>query len=832
MRPQVPVFAWRAFMRDLRAGELSVLLTAIVLAVTAMTAVGFFTDRVGASMKEQASQVLAADLVLRSAAPLPADFQVEARELGLETAETLAFPTVVVVGEQTALAAVDAVSDAYPLRGQLTIADTLFGEGRPAAGVPARGEAWAEPGLLGRLNVDVGTTLTLGNLALRVTRVLQYKPDQNIGFVNLAPGLMVNLADVPAMGVVKPGSRVTWHQMYAGSEAQIGSFRESIEPRLRPDTSIRGREDAGEQINAAIDRAQRFLTLASLVTVILAAVAAAMAARRYALRHLDNIALLKTLGASQRFVVAVTMGELLLIIAATSLLGVLLGYGAQYGLAVIAAELVGFVLPPASGQPFLLGVLTAATVVVGFALPHLLRLGSTPPLRVLRKDLPAPQLGALATWGTALAAIAVLVFVIVRDALLVGLIAGGLVAMAVLAGGIGWLLVRSLGRFRGAAGIAWRYGLANIARRGPESIVQIVAFGLSLMVLLLLGVVRNDILSTWEETLPATAPNHFMINIEPDQLPGLRAFFQTEIDRDVTALPLIRGRLSAINGQPASAFKAAGAQGAAFLQREANLTWTAALPASNKVTDGQWWGSDYAGPPQVSLDAKLAASLGIGVGDNLRFNVAGEDIEAAVTSLRSVEWDSFQPNFFVVLSPGLAADLPQTYLASVYVPRDRVRILSQLVRQFPGVTVIDLEVLLAQVRSVIDRAALAVQYVFVFTLLAGLVVLLAAIQITRDERRFESAILHTLGAARRKILQGVAAEFLTLGSLSGVLAAFGATALGWALAHYAFKLDYGVSPLLWPLGLVAGALIVGVAGTLATRRAVSEPPVAVLRDRA
>lgn len=832
MRPQVPVFAWRAFMRDLRAGELSVLLTAIVLAVTAMTAVGFFTDRVGASMKEQASQVLAADLVLRSAAPLPADFQVEARELGLETAETLAFPTVVVVGEQTALAAVDAVSDAYPLRGQLTIADTLFGEGRPAAGVPARGEAWAEPGLLGRLNVDVGATLTLGNLALRVTRVLQYKPDQNIGFVNLAPGLMVNLADVPAMGVVKPGSRVTWHQMYAGSEAQIGSFRESIEPRLRPDTSIRGREDAGEQINAAIDRAQRFLTLASLVTVILAAVAAAMAARRYALRHLDNIALLKTLGASQRFVVAVTMGELLLIIAATSLLGVLLGYGAQYGLAVIAAELVGFVLPPASGQPFLLGVLTAATVVVGFALPHLLRLGSTPPLRVLRKDLPAPQLGALATWGTALAAIAVLVFVIVRDALLVGLIAGGLVAMAVLAGCIGWLLVRSLGRFRGAAGIAWRYGLANIARRGPESIVQIVAFGLSLMVLLLLGVVRNDILSTWEETLPATAPNHFMINIEPDQLPGLRAFFQTEIDRDVTALPLIRGRLSAINGQPASAFKAAGAQGAAFLQREANLTWTAALPASNKVTDGQWWGSDYAGPPQVSLDAKLAASLGIGVGDNLRFNVAGEDIEAAVTSLRSVEWDSFQPNFFVVLSPGLAADLPQTYLASVYVPRDRVRILSQLVRQFPGVTVIDLEVLLAQVRSVIDRAALAVQYVFVFTLLAGLVVLLAAIQITRDERRFESAILHTLGAARRKILQGVAAEFLTLGSLSGVLAAFGATALGWALAHYAFKLDYGVSPLLWPLGLVAGALIVGVAGTLATRRAVSEPPVAVLRDRA
>ena len=832
MSLKVPLFAWRAFLRDLRAGELSVLLVAIVLAVTAMTAVGFFTDRVGASMKEQASQVLAADLVLRSAAPLPAVFLAEAREIGLATAETLAFPTVVLVGEETALAAVDAVGDGYPLRGQLTIADTLFGDDRPATAIPARGEAWAEPGLLGRLDIDVGATLTIGNLTLRVTQVLQYKPDQNIGFVNLAPGVMVNLADVPAMSVVKPGSRVTWHQMYAGSDAQIAEFRTRVEPRLRPDTSIRGREDAGEQINAAIDRAQRFLTLASLVTVILAAVAAAMAARRYALRHLDNIALLKTLGASQRFVLAVTMGELLLVIIVTSTLGVLLGYGAQYGLAVIAAELVGFMLPPASGQPFLLGILTAATVVVGFALPHLLQLGSTPPLRVLRKDLPAPRLSALATWGTALAAIAALVFAIVRDPLLVGLIAGGLVGMALLAGGIGWLLVRALGRFRGAAGIAWRYGLANIARRGPESIVQIVAFGLSLMVLLLLGVVRNDILATWEETLPATAPNHFMINIEPGQLPGLRAFFRTEIGRDVTALPLIRGRLASINGQPAASFKTAGAQGAAFLQRESNLTWTGVLSASNTVTDGKWWGPDYAGPPQVSLDAKLAASLGIGIGDVLRFNVAGEDIEAPVTSLRSVEWDSFQPNFFVVLSPGLAADLPQTYLASVYVPRDRVKVLGQLVREFPGVTVIDLEVILAQVRSVIDRAALAVQYVFVFTLLAGLVVLLAAIQITRDERRFESAILHTLGAARRKILQGVAVEFLTLGSLAGVLAAFGATALGWALAHYAFKLEYGVSPLLWPLGLMAGALIVGVAGTLATRRAVSEPPVSVLRDRA
>ncbi|TFG84177.1 MAG: FtsX-like permease family protein [Chromatiales bacterium] len=827
---KILVFALRAFSRDLRAGELSILVAAVIVAVTAMTAVGFFTDRVGAAMKDQASQVLAADLVLRSAAPITPGYLADAQALGLETAETISFPTVVLSGEQTALAAIDAVSGGYPLRGQVTVADTLFGNGRPANGVPGRGEAWADPGLLGRLGLEVGASIALGESALRITRVLQYKPDQNIGFMNLAPGLMVNIDDLPGFGVVKPGSRVTYNLMFAGSEKAIAGFRRGLAPRLRPDESLRGREDAGEQINAAIDRAQRFLALASLVTVILAAVAAAMAARRYALRHLDNIALMKTLGATQGFVIAVTVTELALVIVMTAVVGVILGYGAQYGLAVIAAEFVGFVLPPASGQPFLLGVLTAATVVVGFALPHLLSVGATPPLRVLRKDLPPPQLSAAATYGIALAAIAALVLVIIRDPLLLGLIVGGLVVTALVSFALGWLLVRALGRFRGAAGVAWRYGLANIARRGGESVVQIVAFGLSLMVLLLLGVVRNDILKAWEQTVPANAPNHFMINIEPEQLAPLKAFFKAEVGRDVFSLALIRGRLTAVNDTPISQYKATNAQGATFLQREANLTWTDVLPESNRVTAGTWWGEGYVGDAQISLDADLARNLGVTVGDTVTFNIAGEDIKAPITSLRAIEWDSFQPNFYVVLSPGLAADLPQTYLASVYVPRDRVEILSRLVRKFPGVTVLDLEVILAQVRSVIDKASTAVQYVFLFTLLAGVVVLLAAVQLTRDERRFESAILHTLGAARRKILQGVAIEFVTLGSLAGVLAAVGATLLGWGLATYAFKLEYTVSALLWPLGLAAGALIVGITGTLATRRAVNEPPVAVLRD--
>lgn len=822
--------ALRSFRRDLRAGELTLLLLSVVVAVTAMTAVGFFTDRVGGAMEAQAGEVLAADLVIRSPNAIDPGLLREARLQGLATAETISFPTVVLAGEQSVLAAVDAVSEGYPLRGQLLVSDTPFGATRAPDGVPAPGEAWAEPGLLARLGIDVGATVTLGERELRITRVLQFKPDQNIGFVNLAPGLLFNLADVPATGVVKPGSRVTWNQMYAGPEAEIAAFRARIEPRLHQGEVIRGRADAGEQISSAIDRAQRFLTLASLVTVILAAIAAAMAARRYAARHLDAVALLKTLGATQAEVLRTVLLELALVILVTSVAGLALGYGAQYGLALILAEFLGLALPPASGQPFLLGLLTAATVVVGFALPELLRLGRTPPLRVLRRDLPPPRLGAVLTYGLAPGALLVMVFAIVRDPMLVGLIAAGLAATAAVAGVAGFLLVRGLTRFRGAAGVAWRYGLANIARRRGESVVQIVAFGLSLMVLLLLGLVRNDILAAWQRKLPADAPNQFLINIEPEQMPGIAAFFRDSLGREPFSLPLIRGRVMTINGQAVQGMRFPAPQAAAFVQREANITWSATIPDSNTVSAGAYWPADYAGPPQISIEEGLARDMGIRLGDHMGLNVGGEDFEATVTSLRAVQWDSFRPNFYLVISPGQVEDLPQTWLASIYVPRDQLGMLARLVRQFPGVTVLDLEVALAQVRTVIDRASLAVQYVFLFTLLAGVVVLLAAVQLTRDERRFESAILHTLGAGRRLILRGLAAEFAALGGLAGLLAALGAATVGFLLARFAFHLDYQAGPLLWVVGLVAGTCIVGVTGTLATRRAVQEPPAAVLRD--
>jgi putative ABC transport system permease protein len=706
----------------------------------------------------------------------------------------------------------------------------MFGDTVVTNRVPGLGEAWAEPGLLGKLGVDVGATVQVGNRGLKITRVLEYQPTQNPGFATLAPSLMVSISDVAAMDVVRPGSRVTFRQLFAGEENAVLAFRRNIETRLDSEAVIRDQKDAGEQINAAIERAQRFLTLASLVTVVLAAVATAMAARLYALRHLDTVALMKSMGATQWFIERASLVQLGAIVVGTSLIGSVLGYAAQGVLALLTAGILKVDLPLPSVKPAWLGALTATTVVIGFALPHLWLLKRTPPIRVLRKDLPPPALSTAVTYAVAVAALVGMIYAIVRDVKLLGFIVGGLLGLSLVAGLAGWGLVRLLARFRGAAGVAWRYGLANISRHGSESVIQIVGFGLGLMVLLLLTVVRGDLLTAWQRTIPADAPNYFLINIDPPTWPAMRDFIKGQIGSEPSALPFIRGRLTHISGQPVAELTYRNPQAENFVSREQNITWTGKLPDSNRIRTGRWWGEGYRGTPQMSLEEDVARGLGVKVGDTMTFNVGGEEFTAPVTSIRYIEWDSFAPNFYLMLSPGLAEELPQTYIASFHVPPDKRRQLNQLVRRFPGVTVLDLEAILAQVRMVVERASLAVQYVFLFTLLAGVMVLLAAVQVTREERRFESAILHALGADRRKILQGVAVEFTALGALAGVLAALGATAIGLLLAERVFDLDYTVSPWLWPAGLVLGSVLVGLTGMLATRKAVSAPPVAVLRD--
>ncbi len=801
--------------RDWRAGELTVLIGALLIAVSSLTAVAFLTDRVGQAVEMRAAESLAADLRIASTRVISDELLDLGKTAGLETARTTSMPSVVFAGEANTLAGVRAVSTEYPLRGQLKTSQHLLGEISVTEEIPGPGEAWASPRLLARLGVEPGIEIEVGATRLKLTRVLEHRPDEGWRFADLAPSLMINEANLADTQLIQPGSRVSYRVLFAGSRSAIESFKPRLQQALSAGERLQDIKDSNPQIRSAMERAGRFLNLASLVSVLLSAVAVAMAARRYSQRHRDRIALMKCMGASRSQLMRSSLFQLVILALMGGVLGSILGFLAQYGLAWLMRDMIGQVLPAPGFKPAILGGLTALAILAGFALPDILQMSRTPPLRVLRQDLDPPPLRYGISWIAAVAALVALLLWMVRDAQLVLTILVGTAVTFVILGLAGWIMVRALQRFRGVVGVSWRYGLANLARRGRESIVQIVAFGLGLMVLLLLTTVRNDLMDSWRNSLPDDAPNQFLINIQPHETDDLMQFFR---ERDITPprlVPLVRARMTSINEQDVTQMTFEDPEGESWARRDANLSWSTDLQQDNQIVAGQFWDEASTGA-QVSVEQDFARELGLKLGDKLGFDIAGESVSAEVTSMRTVEWDSFSPNFFMLFSPGVLDSYPATYISSLHVKENQRRDLIELMKSFPSVTAIDLDAMLSQVRDVMDKAAMAVQAVFIFTLLAGLAVLWAAVQATRDERRYESALLRTFGATKKRVLAGVATEFICIGLLAGVLAASGASLAGYLLATGLFELDYSFSTLLWLSGPIAGMTLVCLAGMAAT----------------
>jgi len=823
------VFALRSFGRELRSGEVMVLLAAVALAVGALTAVGFLTDRIGKAVARQANEILAADLRLRSAAPIPAVWRDRAEELGLQTAETQRFPSVVFAGDVNALTTVRGVSENYPLRGSLRISDTLFGEQRVVDTVPLRGEAWADGALLARLDAEVGDTIAVGEATLEITAVLTYRPDQSIGFASLAPSLLVNIEDIPATGLISEGSRVRYALLVAGDDAAVNRFNEAIEERPRDSLRVTDREESSERAYNAADRAQRFLSLTAVISLLLSAVAVAMSARRFAQRRMDTVALMKSLGATQGFVISVAVLQLVILGVLGVVAGGVIGFAAEELLSWILADIIAADLPDPGLMPVILAGGSAMVLLVGFALPSLIQLRNTPPLRVLRHDMMPPAPSRLLVGGLALAAVAALLYRAVGDARLLVILLTGVIIIAAALYLVGRGLVAMMGRFRSGVGVAWRYGLANVARRGRASAVQVVAFGLGLTVLLLLTIVRTDLLDGWRKTLDENAPNHFMINIQPQERDSVAEIFRRGGIDAPQFVPMVRARMATINGESVKTREYPNSEGEWMANREANLSYVATLSPSNEIVDGEWWPADYAGPPLVSVEEEAFVNTGLALGDKLVWIVAGQELEVEIASTRRVNWDSFQPNFFMVMSPGALDGMPTTFISSLRIEEAQKPALVKLVRAHPSISVIDIDTILLQVRGIIEKASLAVQAVFVFTLAAGIAVLFAAVQSTIDERRFESAMLRALGAQKRTVFSGVMAEFAALGVAAGLLASAGASILASIVAAQLFELPYQFNPLLWLSGTASGVLVVCASGYVAARSAINAPPVDVLR---
>jgi putative ABC transport system permease protein len=821
--------ALRTLGREWKSGELGIVLLALTVAVAALTGVGFLVSRIAIAVDRQANEVLAADVRLESSRPIDPKYAREAERRGLAVAESTGLLSVVFNAEESQLSNLRAVTAGYPLRGKVMIADEPFGAGRAADGVPAPGEAWPESKLLAAIGAKVGDELSIGTATFRITRVLITRPDQGATFADLAPSIIVNAADLPSTGLIQPGSRVGYSRLFAGDPAVVAGFKEWLELNKGQGERLLDITETTPQIKTAIDRAGRFLSLASLVAVLLCAVAVAMAARRYVHRHLDSVALLKTLGASRAFTLMVSLLQLALIGVSAAILGSLIGYLAQAGLVSALRELLQGELPQPTLAPIGIGFLTSIAVLAGFALPPLLQLSRTPALRVLRRDVGPPPPLVMLAFGPAVAAVVFLIYWVVRDTRIFLAFVGGLLAFLVVVGLAGWLLVKLTSDMRGGVGVAWRYGIANLGRRRVESVVQLTAFGHGIMVLLLLAVVRNDLLNDWQRSLPADIPNYFFINIPPDDREAFAAFLQEKGASRSRALPMIRARLTQINERPIESIPFTSPRGQGFATRDQNITWASELGDDNRVVEGRWFSAADAGKSVVSISTEFQEALSLKLGDRLAFDVAGESFVATIVSVRKVKWDSFQPNFFLVFPPGVLDGTAGTWMTSAHFKPGDSRVLSELVRRFPSVSVFDLDDLLQQVRSVIDKAALAVQAVFLFTLFAGFVVLLAAVQASRDERRYESAMLRTLGANRTTVRNGVLAEFLTLGALSGVLAALGASIAGYFIARRVLEVNYAPEPWVWVIGVVGGALLVASAGWAATRSVVGQPPLVTLR---
>ncbi|MDE1943213.1 MAG: FtsX-like permease family protein [Betaproteobacteria bacterium] len=820
--------AWRFLRRDWRAGELRILLGALVIAVATTSAIGFFTDRLQRAMVRQSAELLGADLVLKTPRPAQQAWLDEARARGLRVAQGLEFPSVVLHGEALQLCDVRAVEPGYPLRGRLRIAPAPDAPAQETRELPARGEAWVEARLLPLLQASLGDTLTLGRLSLRMTRVLAFEPGSGGNLAALAPGVLVRAEDLAQAGVIAPGSRVTYDTQFAGDPEPLARYKRWLAAHAGTGAQLVDVHEGRPAIGSALDRTERYLGLASVSAALLAGVAIAMGARRYSERHFDVSAMLRCLGVTQRNLVRFYLRQLLLLGLLGSGTGVLLGFAAHWGLLFLLSGLLPAQLPPPGLQPAAFGFFTGLVLLTGFALPPVLRLQRVPPLRVLRRELDPLPLGAWLVYGAALATLALLLWRTTGSLALTASVLGGSVAALAGFGTLAWSLLRAIRWPMKGAGVAWRYGLHALWRRPALAVGQILAFGLVFMAMALTALLRGDLLSTWRSQLPARAPNHFVINVLPDQVGPFSVFLREQHIDSAALYPMVRARLTAINGTPAGARN--GHTHDESLRRELNLTWSRTLQADNGLTAGRWWQPGDEGQPLVSLEAGVADRLGVGLNDRLTFDFGGgQTLEVRVASLRTVQWDSFKPNFFMIFPPGTIDRFPATYVTSFYLPPGEQALMAQMVRRFPAVTVIDLEPLMAQVRQILSQVTLAVEYVLAGVLLAGFAVLAASLQASQDERLFEGALLRTLGASRYQLRAGHLSEFVLLGGLSGLFAAAGAQGVSALLYDRVFHLPVHVQWPLWLLLPPLGALVVGAAGYWGTRRVVEQSPLAVLR---
>lgn len=823
------MFGLRLLWRDWRGGELGILAASLVIAVAIVTGISLFADRLQKGLVAESNHFLAADRVLQSPRPVEDVWLERAAELGLAQARVLNFQSMVYVGDEMQLASVKAVSDGYPLLGALEASDQPFTPGYKTTAGPERGTVWLDSRLLPLLNTNLGDSIFVGEAELRIRAIVVNEPDRGGSFYGFGPRVLMHYDDIPATGVVQPGSRVEYRYLFAGTDKALAEYGKWLQDRLGPSHQWLGLKDTQPRIAQALDRAEGFLLLAGALGVGLAGIAIALAARRYSERHYDYVAVMKSLGASSRRVMMIYALNLLLLAAIATLVGCLLGWSIQAGFIVLLQDYFDIAtVPPVTLRPFLVGAVTALVCLLAFALPPLINLQGISPLRVLRRDLADTAMSHTVSWIFGALGIAILMLWYSGDPKLTLVVLSGVALTFIVVGGLAWYLLRG-GRVIGMqASSPVKLALASLRRRGLQNAVQVVIFSLSIMLLLMLSLVRTSLIEEWQVQLPEGTPNHFLINVSAADVGPVADLLETNHFPSQPLYPMVRGRLTHINTQPLNTIVSKDDPGAGSVNREINLTWADQLPADNRLLDGQWWPAGSA-KAEMSIESRLAQRLGIVVGDQLDFQIGSEKISATVSSIRELDWDTMQPNFYMIFPPAFLQDYPATYITSFYLPADSKSFLNDFLRRFPTITVIEMDSVIKQIRTIVNQVSSAVELVLGLIVISGLLVLVASVQASLDSRFQESAILRTLGAGRRLVLGSLVAEFSLLGLLAGLLAAFTAEVAVYGLQTFVLKMDYVAHPWVWLAGPLLGALLIGSAGYLTCRKVVNTPPVEVLR---
>ncbi|MNZ15316.1 FtsX-like permease family protein [compost metagenome] len=830
---------WRTLWRDARAGELRLLWVAVTLAVAALTSVAFFANRLEAGLERDARQLLGGDVVIASQDGQLQSFVQRAQQEGLRHVTTLVFPSMGRAtderGGNARLIALKAVEDGYPLRGSLRVAD---GQSQPDAAtntIPAAGQAWVDATLLAGLELQVGDDLLLGDARLRISQLLTAEPDRGAGFMSFAPRVMINAQDLQATGLVQPASRITWRLAVAGESAPALAryeawAKEQVGDHGRGGRRVESLESGSPEMRRTLERGEKFLSLVALLAALLSAVAVALAARAFAQRHLDTAAMLRVLGLPQRSIALAYVFEFAVVGLLSSLLGVALGWGVHHGFVWLLSGLVAEGLPAANWWPVGFGVGMGLTLLFAFGLPPVLQLAQVPPLRVLRRDVGALKPMSAGVLVVGVLGFAALLMAVSRDATLGGIAVGGFTVATLLFAGLAWLAVQLLRRLvKENTAPRWLIlATRQLAARPGYAVIQVSSLAVGLLALVLLVLLRTDLVSSWRQATPPDAANRFVINIMPDQSEAFQSNLRAAGVNQYDWYPMIRGRLIEVSGQTVSPDSYADDRAQRMVEREFNLSHAEQMPEKNTIVAGQWLPGEADG---ASVEEGIAKTLNLKLGDTLVFDIGGVRHSARLTSLRKVDWGSMRANFFIIFPVADLPDVPSTYMAAYRAPR-QAGFDNALLRQFPNVTNVDMDSTIAQVQRVLNQVIRAVEFLFAFTLAAGLVVLFAAVTATREERAREYALMRAMGAQSRLLRQVQRAELAGVGLLAGFLASVVAMLVGWALARWVFEFTWTAAWWVPLAGALAGALLALMAGWWGLREVLQRPVMHSLRAAA